>query len=149
MKFHANLVLVYAFLGLLGGGIHDVRQTPHHAAYGNGGAVRGKTSRIPKSQIYKIGWRVLGRPGGRTVRIGSIVGWCPDKAGKTRPHIAGVEQTDGSHAVTLTAYVQRVPLQHCLGVDTPVEHVVHIRHGLHGRALYDGSRSPPLRRWPR
>jgi hypothetical protein len=110
-------------------------------------------SRVP---VHPTSWVVLGFPDRNAVRIGKEVGWCPevnpatgDVKLATRPRITGVKQVSRRRAVILTAYLSQKKLGNCLGVITPVEYVVHIRNGLNGRALYDGSKSPPIRRWPR
>ena len=94
-------------------------------------------------------WIVLGQPKGSRVRIGRNVGWCPERGRATRPRITGVEQVDHRRSVVLTAFMARHRMGDCAGVEILIEHVVHIRGGLRGRSLYDGSQSPPVRRWPR
>src|SRR3954451_11783763 len=104
-----------------------------------------------QAPVHPVQWVVLGRPGKSNVRIGNIVGWCPDRELASRPHIVGVRQVDRARSVSLTAYLAQKNQNSspCAGVETPVEYVVHIRHGLRGRPLYDGSQTPPLQRWPR
>lgn len=99
--------------------------------------------------IHPIQWVVLGQPSESWVRIGNMVGWCPDLGLESRPRISGVRQVDRAGRVMLTAYLTQRNPAGCAGVETLVETVVHIRHGLKGRPLYDGSRTPPVRRWPR
>jgi hypothetical protein len=77
-----------------------------------------------------------------------MVGWCPDPGLNTRPRISGVKQIDRSRAVILEVYVAKEGVGHCDAVEAPVKALVHIRHGLRGRSLYDGSVSPSIRRWP-
>jgi hypothetical protein len=94
-------------------------------------------------------WFVLGRPRGDRVRIGTNVEWCPEGGSATRPRITGVQQVDRRRSVVLTAFLARRSVGHCGAVEILVEHLVHIRGGLRGRSLFDGSQSPPARRWPR
>jgi hypothetical protein len=91
---------------------------------------------------------VVGRPHGNRVTIGRSVEWCPIN-GEARglPRFSGVKQVDTDKAVTLTAYLVARPAN-CL-VERFVRRTVRIRGGLGGRSLFDGSRSPPVRRWPR
>jgi hypothetical protein len=102
-----------------------------------------------RGPIHPIQWVVLERASESTVRIGKMVGWCPAIGPRDRPRITGVRQVDRARAVTRIACLfQRNPSQRA-GVEAPVEAVVHIRHGLEGRPLYDRSRTPPVLRWPR
>jgi hypothetical protein len=96
-----------------------------------------------------VQWVVLGHPRKGRVRIGNNFGWCPDTSRAAAPRIIGVKQTNRQDRVTLTAYLASGDTSHCVGVEAFVERVVHIRGGLRGRALFDGSQSPPVRRWPR
>lgn len=98
--------------------------------------------------VHPIRWVVRKQLGRSAVRIGSTVAWCPDEKLRFRPHITGVKQVYRPRAVVLTAYLAQKHQPQCL-LATPVEYVVHIRHGIDGRILYDGSSSPPVRRWPK
>lgn len=95
-----------------------------------------------------VRWVVLGHPRRNAVRIGNNVGWCPDSGTASRPRITGVKQVERPDAVVLTAYLSHGSHRNCAGVEIRVEHTVHIRGGLRGRTLYDGSKSPPIQRWP-
>lgn len=106
----------------------------------------------PKDSPYQrkpepVQWKVLGTPNRTTVSIGNWVGWCPGSG--PLPKIKGVRQVDHPHFVTLTAFLINHPPKNCPGVETGADYLVHIRGGLRGRALYDGSQSPPKKRWPR
>lgn len=118
-----------------------------HATYGEL-AYQG-TVRSHDKGGHPTHWFVLGRPTGNRVRIGRNVGWCPEKGKATRPRITGVKQADHRRAVVLTAFMARRRMGNCAAVEILVERVIHIRGGLRGRSLYDGSQSPPVRRWPR
>lgn len=100
-------------------------------------------------RVHSIQWVVRGIPSNTVVRIGSTVTWCPSPTDlAARPRIIGVHQVDRRNAVLLTAYVASEYQPRCL-VAVPVEHTVHVRGGLGGRPLYDGSKLPPIRRWPK
>jgi hypothetical protein len=114
---------------------------------------RDKSVKLREQQGKPIQWRVMEPPTETTVTIGNDVGWCP---GSHRvPRISGVRQVDTANAVILTAYFAGRPphpkpgMNSCAGVETRIFSVVHIRGGLDGRPLYDGSQSPPKKRWPR
>jgi len=105
--------------------------------------------RTGNNKAHPTPWVVVGVPGEKSVRIRRTLGWCPNPANLgLRPRIVGVRQVDKPSAVILTPYLVHKSQPSCLVV-TPVEYVVHIRNGLQGRPLYDGSQSPPVRRWPR
>lgn len=101
-----------------------------------------------------IRWRVLGTPGPKRVRIGVTVGWCPE-ASRPRPKIQRVRQVGRPNAVILTAFLihpapKSPPGQpSCPGVELPLEYLVTFHNDRNGRPLYDGSVSPPQKRWPR
>ncbi len=109
---------------------------------GNGSTLRGRLG-----GATAVHWVVLGHPGRNGVRIGNNVGWCPDSGTASRPRITGVKQVDRPHTVVLTAYLSQRSHRNCAGVEILVEYTVHIRGGLRGRTLYDGSKSPPVQRW--
>jgi hypothetical protein len=111
--------------------------------------VHALASRRGMSHKRAVQWVVLGRPGKDSVRIGNNFAWCPDAGSAAAPRITGVQQTDRRYRVTLTVYLVSGDPSHCPGVEAAVERVVHIRGGLRGRALYDGSQQTPVRRWPR
>lgn len=110
--------------------------------------VHGSRSQTGGQKGVPVQWRVLEKPTGTRVTIGNDVGYC---TGSHRvPRISGVRQIDSSQAVTLTAYFAGRPPRGCkAGVETRISYVVHIRGGLNGRPLYDGSQSPPVKRWPK
>lgn len=99
-----------------------------------------------------VAWRVLDILGKRRVRIGRYVGWCPGPDKKDlgpRPQIRHVRQVVRPQKVILTAFLIHRASRGCLGVETLVDYVVILRHRLSGRSLFDGSVSPPVKRWPR
>ena len=112
-------------------------------------ATRQSPARHVEGQVHASAWTVLGQPSEYVVRVGRMVRWCTDLGLASRPRISGLKQIDRTRAVILTAYLAQRNPSACPSVETPVEYVVHIRHGLRGRSLYDGSKSPPIRRWPR
>ena len=109
----------------------------------------GRPSLVGKTKVRPAQWIVWRRLGKSTFRIGNRFGWCPNPQGKGAPRIVGVRQIDRPNRVMLISYVTSGNNSDCLGVVAQVERVVHIRGGLRGRQLVDGSRSPPVRRWPR
>lgn len=106
-------------------------------------------SRPGRNEARPVQWIVWGPIGENGFRIGNHLPWCPNAHGTNGPRIVGVHQIDRPKRVTLIAYLVSGKTEGCLGVEAQVEHVVHIRGGLRGRPLFDGSQSPPVRRWPR
>jgi hypothetical protein len=95
-----------------------------------------------------IGWKLSGAPGSdRYVHIVSVVGYCG--AGR-KPRLRSVGISERRRAVVLTARV--VPSRQgsggCAPLGVILERTVRLRRPLGGRALFDGSTSPPRRRWP-
>ncbi len=99
-----------------------------------------------------VQWRVFEEPTETTVEIRNSVGFC---SGSHRvPRISGVRQEDHANSVVLTAYLAGRPPHSksgmpCAGGETIISSDIHIRGGLNGRPLYDGSQTPPVKRWPR
>ena len=106
-------------------------------------------SHAVKAHVRPVQWIVLRRLGGGSFRIGNQFGWCANPEGSGAPKIVGVRQIDRPTRVMLISYLSSGDASHCLGVEAQVERVVHIRGGLRGRKLFDGSKSPPVQRWPR
>lgn len=109
----------------------------------------GRPLAAGRKNVRSVQWVVWRRLGENTFRIGNMFGWCPNPQGRGAPRIVGVRQIDKPDRVTLMAYLTSGNNSDCLGVEAQVERVVHIRGGLRGRPLFDGSQSPPARRWPR
>jgi hypothetical protein len=130
-------------------------QLTDNAAHGSQNAglqglgVAPTPARVP-SRSKPVRWSVVGRPGPRQVMISSTVGWCPGGAGP-KPRIQRVRQVDRPHAVVLTVLlVHGVPKgDDCPGVELPIQVLVRFKQRRNGRPLFDGSVSPPARRWPR
>jgi len=140
-------LFIWSLLFLSGVGLTAPLDAVSQATYGESAyqvMVRGQDNGARPTP-----WFVLGRPMGSRVRIGRNVAWCPESGKGTRPRITGVQQADHRHSVVLTAFMVRHPMGNCAAVEILVERVVHIRGGLRGRPLYDGSQSPSVRRWPK
>jgi hypothetical protein len=113
----------------------------------------GKSTGRAQPRGRPIAWRVLGTPGPKGVRIGTTVGWCP-RASRPRPKIQRVRQGEQRDALILTAFLVHPAPEgpsgkpSCLGVELSLEYVVTFRRDRNGRPLFDGSVSPPRKRWP-
>jgi hypothetical protein len=101
-----------------------------------------------KNHARPVQWVVWRRAGENNFTIGNNLPWCPNAQGTNGPRIR-VRQIDRPKRVTLIAYLVSGKASGCLAVEAQVERVVHIRGGLRGRKLVDGSKSPPVQRWPR
>lgn len=104
---------------------------------------------VKKDNMRPVQWVVWRRLGENSFRIGNHFAWCPNAWGSNAPRIVGVRQIDRPKRVMLIVYLVSGKTSGCLGVAAQLERVVHIRGGLHGRELFDGSQSPAVRRWPR
>lgn len=92
--------------------------------------------------------------GGNKVRVLSGIGACYAGASSmpgSVPEIKRVKQLQTRKAVTLTVFVVSPERKDraCLGFISALRYTVHIRGGLKGRPIYDGSQSPPVKRWPK
>lgn len=122
--------------------------------FGCGGSADGDSKpqsvgeRPEAKQVRPVQWKVYGPPLGRKVRISSEVGYC---IGSEKPRIKAVHVVEKAQRVLLTAMltVVKVGRGGCAGVSLGVQKVVRLERPLGGRALYDGSLSPPAKRWPR
>lgn len=118
---------------------HRERATPPNTVQADAAPPKGRP----------IQWKIIREPREQTVRMLSVsIGWCPDIF-KRRPKISGVREVDLTHAIVLTAYLLNRPRPGCAEVATEAFYVVRLRQNLRGRPLYDGSQSPPKKRWPR
>lgn len=99
-----------------------------------------------------VRWKVLKVLGKRKIRIGRYIGWCPGPDSENlnpTPKIQRVRQVERRRRVIITAFLVHRAQKNCAGVETLVSYVVTLRHKLGRRSLYDGSVSPPAKRWPR
>ena len=104
-------------------------------------------SPIPSNE-REAQWIVLGQPKEQTVRIGNYFAWCPGIP-SSQPKFGRVKEVDRAHSIILTVFVRTHAPSGCAGVEMAIEKTVHLGVKLDARALYDGSQSPPIKRWPR
>lgn len=94
-------------------------------------------------------WKLAYPPGGSMVRIGVSVRYC---VGEPKPRITEVRVRERKGAVVLTVFVSNVREPEkgraCAGLRLGFGKTVELSKGLGTRALYDGSTSPPRKRWP-
>jgi hypothetical protein len=95
-------------------------------------------------------WRLVSPPSGRKLRIYSDVGWC---VGTPKPRFGRIDVASRKNAVLLTAFVVAYMSSDrksvCAGVEYAVVKTVVLPGKLGDRPLYDGSTSPPKKRWPK
>lgn len=101
-------------------------------------------------QLRPVRWKIAGEPLGHKVRVVSEVGHC---AGTERPRIATIHIVEHPRASVITSML-KVPSRNkrgegCAGVGVALYRTVELEGRINGRVLYDGSVSPPKRRWPR
>lgn len=88
------------------------------------------------------------------VRILGAIGACrvaPHSVPGAVPEIKRVRQFHTRKAIVLTPIIVRPKSKSsaCLGFVSPLRYTVRIPGGLRGRPIYDGSQSPPVKRWPK
>ena len=146
---HKTNALACSFLSALLIGVLGGASAPSKSASSDRQLEVSRPSAAGKNNVRPVQWVVWRRLGESTFRIGNRFGWCSNPQGTGAPRIVGVRQIDRPDRVTLTAYLASGNNSDCLGVEAQVERVVHIHGGLRGRPVFDGSQSPPVRRWPR
>lgn len=94
-----------------------------------------------------VSWHLARAPEGRVIHIFNSTGWC---SGAPRPYIARVKTRETRTRVVLTLILANPPRKKgvCAGVGFGVVRAVRLRSPLGRRVLFDGSQSPPMRRWP-
>jgi hypothetical protein len=100
------------------------------------------------SRGQPVQWKLLSEPKNGVLRIGvGFVRWCPEIP-DSEPRIVAVKEKDKKKAILLTAYLVNPSPRGCAEVAYIAERVVRLRTSLNGRPIYDGSQSPPAKRWP-
>jgi len=95
-----------------------------------------------------IQWHVVEPPTGNHVVIGRDAPWCP-AIPRWKPRIQPVRKSAEGKRIVVTAFLtHRVPVG-CGAVEKLVYKTVFFDHPIGQRELYDGSQSPPAKRWPR
>lgn len=104
----------------------------------------------PPPKVVPARWHLMRPPAGRTIKIASTIAYC---GGKPKPRIAHIRVHESRQAVTLTVFRSKPSTQSsnggCVGLELGLTKTVTLSSRLRGRAIYDGSVSPPLKRWPR
>ena len=99
-------------------------------------------------------WMLARAPGERTIWIEQSAGFCSSPLSwdpANLPQVKGIRQETTRKRVVLTFFVIRAPFPQsgsCAGLETMLHASVHVRGGLRGRPIYDGSQVPPVKRWP-
>lgn len=139
-RLFAFLLMPLVLVSMSCGGSSSAQPTRYH----DGDRSQGHVKTRP------IEWHLINSPEGATVRIGNPIDWC---YGAPKPRISEVRIREGNRAVILTALLanfQKPDKQGaCAGVEMGVVKTVELSEDLGDRALYDGSASPPAKRWPR
>lgn len=100
-------------------------------------------------------WKLARPPHRDEVWIAQRAGFCGSPLSEDPadfPQVKGVRQEVSSKKIVLTFFVIAAPFpksDSCAGLGTMLYAAVRVRGGLRGRPLYDGSQSPPVKRWPR
>lgn len=104
-----------------------------------GDSVQNGEPQMRREQVRQVHWKTYGVPQGKTIRIISAVGYC---VGLDKPRIEKVRVREERRWAFLTAFlVGPVPNrgEACADVAIGVRKIVHLRHRLDHRALYDAS----------
>lgn len=90
------------------------------------------------------------RSQGSVLRLMSTVGWC---VRAPKPAVAAVRVREGRDAVVVTVFRtdprNQSKYRVCAGLELGLTKTLRLSADLGDRVLYDGSISPPTRRWPR
>lgn len=107
---------------------------------------QGEPSKAP-ARIRPMSWRLARVPEGRIVHIYNSIGWC---SGAPKPYIASVRVRERGAKVVLTAFLGNPPRRKgaCADLAMGVGKVVKLHRPLGLRALFDGVRTPAIKRWP-
>lgn len=101
------------------------------------------------SRTRSVRWGLVSPPSGRKLRIYSDVGWC---VSTPKPRFSQIDVASREEVVILTAFVvahePSTRQSVCAGVEYAVVKTVVLPSKLGDRPLYDGSVSPPKKRWP-
>jgi hypothetical protein len=96
-----------------------------------------------------VQWKVMEQLSVRKLRIGSgYLGWCPEIP-HSMPRFVAVHERRRPDGLVLTAYIVGGPRSNCLSVVVKPQVVVELDRPLGDDHLYDGSKSPAIRRWPK
>jgi hypothetical protein len=111
--------------------------------------------------LRRVPWRATPQPGTKTVNLLTTYNWC---GGPPQPRVQRVEIVERKSATVLTVFVffpsktrsgvhdQENERHHdasCAEVRLIASTKVTLRRPSSGQALYDGSSSPPTKRWPK
>ncbi len=109
-------------------------------------------------KIRSVGWRGKPHPGERDLDLLISFSWC---AARSEPGVQRVEIVERSNATILTAFASFPPRRSLKAHDEPRHDIscpqvlsivatkVALKRSATAQALYDGSTSPPSKRWPK
>jgi hypothetical protein len=105
---------------------------------------------VEPESVRPISWSLGSIEGPRRLTIGISTGYC---VGKPKPRVDRIEREWHRRSLVLTVFI-RYPEVHwgkhegCGGVGLGMSMAVGLGRPLSHRAIYDGSSSPPKRRYP-
>jgi hypothetical protein len=108
---------------------------------------------LPRRHRNRGFWKMAPGPRARTIVIRAEPGWAP-RLGKDgspihKPRIGPVAISERRHRIVVSSHlINPPPHGACACVVMPISRVISLRRQLRGRAIYDGTVSPPPRRWP-
>lgn len=102
----------------------------------------------PPKEGRPVQWKVLGQPEGRLLRVGTgFLSWCVEIP-RSKPRITAVRESSRREDTIFTVYVRGGYQRGCAEVSVRPEVIIKMDHPLADERLYDGSKKPPVKRWP-
>ena len=96
-----------------------------------------------------VHWGINRQLGKRTVRIAAAVPYCGYDRPKPRVQRIRKVERPGRAVITMFVFFPRVGKGGCTDVELGVMKTVRLKRPLSKISLYDGSVTPPRKRWPR
>jgi hypothetical protein len=157
------LVIGAVLVGVVGGCGSSIGQTDSQAAKEPHPSRRTViiTRAGGSGHLRPVPWRATPQPGTKTVNLLTTYNWC---GGPPQPRVQRVEIVERKSATVLMVFVffpsktrsgvhdQENERRHdasCAEVRLIASTKVTLRQPSSGQALYDGSSSPPTKRWPK
>jgi hypothetical protein len=107
----------------------------------------GSATALGASKVREVHWGVAKGPDKQGVRIMSGTGYCE---GDRRPYFSSIKVEERKNATIIRAFLKKFshPRYLCVGSIIFTYHYVRLSPRAAGLPLYDGSTTPPTRRWP-
>src|SRR3954452_3628150 len=114
-------------------------------ACGSSASVRDGSAGV----VRAVAWQVNAQVGKRTVRLAAAVPYCGYNPPKPRVQRVHKVEHPGSAVITMFVFFPRVGEGGCTDVELGVMKTIRLGRPVSKMSLYDGSVTPPRKRWPR